>query len=93
MKEPEDAMIAEIIVIARLRLIEDDGVIANTACGAKEMPNTAIPRITGTKLSTLAAAFVVERNSPTPAIQNAAGGKNKAVSKRSFMTFMIQPPA
>jgi hypothetical protein len=85
MKAPEHAMIAETIVIIRLRVIEEDGVTWNTNCGAKDMPNTAIPRITGTKPRSLATAFVVERSSPTPAIQNATSGKKKATSKRNFI--------
>ncbi len=78
-------MIAETMVITRLSVIEDDGVTWNTNCGAKEIPNTAIPRITGTRLRSLAAAFVVERSSPTAAIPNATSGKKKATSKRSFI--------
>jgi len=63
MKTPEQAITAENMVITRLRVTEEFGVICNRPCGFRETAKAAIPKIIGVRVRSFSAALLVERNS------------------------------
>jgi hypothetical protein len=51
-------MTAETIVIARLSVSDEFGVTWKMACGLKERPNAAIPKIIGMRLLSFSAMLL-----------------------------------
>lgn len=88
MKTPEQEIAAEMIVITRLRVTDESGVKRKKSCGFTDRANAAIPIATGMRLRSFSVPLLVDRNSVTPAIQNATRGNKASIIANSFISLL-----
>lgn len=91
-KTPEQAIMAENIVITRLRVTDMFGVTWNML-GLTPRPKAAMPSMIGIKLRNFSMPLRLDRSSMNPARQNASNGKKNTTSTSSLTRSTPVPPS